>query len=129
MEAKTDVLYFYKEVKAMTRKWSKRAQTTAEYAVLIALVIGAVVAMQIYVKRGIQGRVKAVVDHVGSSAGVGNSTFCFTSNQYEPYYICSQSNSSQNMTEQQAYQANGNVARNTTANSGVNRTQTMGWGS
>jgi hypothetical protein len=113
----------------MRRKWLKRAQTTAEYEVLIALVIGAVGAMQIYVKRGIQGRVKEVVDHVGSAAAVGNSTFCFTTCQYEPYYVCSQSNSSQNMTEQQAYQANGNVFRNTEANSGVNRTQTMGWGS
>ncbi|MFA6217552.1 MAG: hypothetical protein WDL87_07910 [Candidatus Omnitrophota bacterium] len=111
----------------MTRKWRKRAQTTAEYAILIALVIGAVVAMQIYVKRGIQGRIKETVDFVGTNGTVGNSNFSFTTNQYEPYYICSTSNSNQNMVENQNYQANGNVARNTTANSRVNRTQTMGW--
>ena len=36
----------------------KKAQNTAEYAILIVLVVGAVIAMQTYVKRGWQGRVK-----------------------------------------------------------------------
>lgn len=35
---------------------SKRGQNTAEYAVLLALVIGAAVGIQTYVKRGVQGR-------------------------------------------------------------------------
>jgi hypothetical protein len=41
----------------------KQAQSTAEYAIVIALVIGAVVAMQVYVKRGLQGRMKGAVDN------------------------------------------------------------------
>ncbi len=41
---------------------NKRAQSTAEYAILIALVVGAVVAMQTYVKRGIQARQKVESD-------------------------------------------------------------------
>lgn len=36
----------------------KKAQNTAEYAILIALVVGAAIGMQTYVKRGLQGRVK-----------------------------------------------------------------------
>jgi len=37
--------------------WQKKAQSTAEYAILLALIIGAAMAMQVYVKRGLQGRV------------------------------------------------------------------------
>ena len=36
-----------------------RGQSTAEYAVVLSLVIAAVIGMQIYVKRGLQARVKA----------------------------------------------------------------------
>jgi hypothetical protein len=51
-------------------------QSTAEYAILIALVIGAAVAMQTYVKRSLQGGIKFAVDKVKK-----------TTNQYEPYYL------------------------------------------
>lgn len=34
-----------------------KAQTTNEYAILLAIVVAALIAMQLYVKRGIQGRV------------------------------------------------------------------------
>jgi Flp pilus assembly pilin Flp len=40
-------------------------QATIEYAVLIACVIGALVAMQIYLKRTIQGRVRKNADEIG----------------------------------------------------------------
>lgn len=55
-----------------------RAQTTAEYAILIGLVVAAAVAMQTYVKRSLQGGVKYAVDKAGKSGGTG---------QYEPYYL------------------------------------------
>ncbi len=41
----------------------KKGQNTAEYAILIALVIAAAVAMQTYVKRGMQGRVHDAVEY------------------------------------------------------------------
>jgi Flp pilus assembly pilin Flp len=41
---------------------NRKAQSTAEYAVLIALVVAAVVGMQTYVKRGVQARVKDASD-------------------------------------------------------------------
>jgi len=69
---------------------SKKAQSTAEYAIMIALVIGAVVAMQTYVKRGLQGRLFDAVTYLanaGSNVLVGgrqNSTL-----QYEPDYMAS----------------------------------------
>lgn len=40
----------------------RKAQSTAEYAIIIAIVVGAAVAMQVYVKRGLQGRIAASTD-------------------------------------------------------------------
>jgi len=37
-------------------KLNKKGQNTAEYAILIGLVVAVVIAMQTYVKRGVQGR-------------------------------------------------------------------------
>ena len=60
-------------------KFHKKGQNTAEYAILIALVVAAAVAMQTYVKRSWQGGVKFAVDKVKKSDGV--------TGQYEPYYL------------------------------------------
>lgn len=57
---------------------NKRAQNTAEYAILIALAVGVAIAMQTYLKRGMQGGIKFVVDKAGKQGGTG---------QYEPYYL------------------------------------------
>jgi hypothetical protein len=56
----------------------KTGQSTAEYAIVIGLVIAAAVAMQVYVKRGIQDKIKGTVDYKPDKM--------FTTNQYEPYY-------------------------------------------
>jgi hypothetical protein len=69
---------------------NRKGQNTAEYAILIALVVAVAVAMQTYVKRSMQGGVKYTVDKLKKSGGTG---------QYEPYYLESQYN-----TTQQAYQ-------------------------
>ena len=42
--------------------WNRRGQTTAEYAIVLGVVLAALVGMQIYVKRGAQARVKLGVD-------------------------------------------------------------------
>ncbi len=43
---------------------NKKGQNTAEYAILIALVIAAAIGVQTYVKRGWQGRVKDESDRI-----------------------------------------------------------------
>ena len=64
---------------------NKKAQQTAEYALLIALVVAAVIAMQTYAQRAIQARIKGASDYLASETGtLGNV------NQYEPYYLRSQ---------------------------------------
>jgi len=65
---------------------NKKGQNTAEYAILIALIIAAAVGMQTYVKRGLQGRVKEATKHTGTAQEVAGETLTFTGNQYEPYY-------------------------------------------
>ena len=55
-----------------------KGQSTAEYAILIALVIGAIVGMQVYVQRAISAGIKGKTDDM--SAAMGGTS------QYEPYY-------------------------------------------
>lgn len=75
---------------------SKKAQNTAEYAILIALVIGVFSAMQIYVRRGLQARIKggsdtlpySVLGQASTTDGVGMDILGDRNmTQYEPYYI------------------------------------------
>ncbi len=53
---------------------SARGQSTAEYAVLFAIVIGAAVAMQQYVKTRLQASVKKYTDEYATAAALGNAT-------------------------------------------------------
>jgi len=71
---------------------NKRAQNTAEYAIMIVIVIGVFSAMQLYIRRGLQARVKGGADNIpgaiiGQTTGV-NANILGTANftQYEPYY-------------------------------------------
>ena len=62
---------------------NKKAQQTAEYALLISLVVAAVIAMQTYAQRTIQGRIRdASTYFVNQTNGLGTGT-----QQYEPYYL------------------------------------------
>ena len=64
-------------------KGKKKGQNTAEYAILISLVVAAVIAMQTYVQRGLQSRMRGAVREylVGETAELGDTV------QYEPYYL------------------------------------------
>ncbi len=59
----------------------RKGQSTAEYAIVIGLVIAAAVAMQVYVKRGIMAKVKGASDYQPDAM--------FVTKQYEPYYASS----------------------------------------
>ena len=39
---------------------SKKAQSTFEYAILITVVVGAIIAMHSYMRRAVQGRLKNI---------------------------------------------------------------------
>jgi len=74
---------------------SRRGQNTAEYAILIGVIVAAAIAMQVYVRRGMQARIKEAVDYT-RNADNGTGVDIFNTTQYEPYY------SSQNMTQSQS---------------------------
>lgn len=50
----------------------RKAQSTMEYAVLIIIVIGALLSIQQYLKRGLQGRMRQAADDIGDQYSVGN---------------------------------------------------------
>jgi Flp pilus assembly pilin Flp len=56
------------------------AQSTLEYAVLIMLVTIALLATQIYIKRGIQGRLKSSADEIGDQFSPGAANISTTTN-------------------------------------------------
>jgi len=51
----------------------KRGQSTLEYAVLIVVIIGALLTIQVYIKRGVQGRLKSSADDIGDQYSDGNT--------------------------------------------------------
>ena len=61
---------------------NKKAQQTAEYALLISLVVAAIIAMQTYAQRTIQARIRDA-----SAALTAKTSDLGTTVQYEPYYL------------------------------------------
>lgn len=51
----------------------KRGQSTLEYAVLIIIIIAALLSIQMYIKRGVQGRLKASTDDIGDQFSPDNT--------------------------------------------------------
>jgi Flp pilus assembly pilin Flp len=68
----------------MFRKLNKnrKGQNTAEYALLISLVVAAIIAMQTYAQRTLQARIRDAAVYLSNvNATLGTTT------QYEPYYL------------------------------------------
>ena len=76
---------------------NKKAQNTAEYALLISLVVAAIIAMQTFAQRALQGRIRdaAAGYMVQQTNGLGATS------QYEPYYLTSNDTVSSSMSETQ----------------------------
>ncbi|MDO8489125.1 MAG: hypothetical protein Q7S42_03330 [Candidatus Omnitrophota bacterium] len=98
---------------------SKKGQSTAEYAIVIGLVIAAVVAMQVYVKRGIQGKMKDATDYRDTNDNIS------TGNQFEPQYATTEKMvSKREGTEVAETTKGGGVTRSITGNDVSSRTGT-----
>ena len=54
-------------------KRRKKGQSTLEYVILIIIILGALLSIQFYIKRGIQGRLKSAADDIGDQFSPGNS--------------------------------------------------------
>lgn len=57
---------------------SKRANSIIEYSLLMVIICAAIVAMQIYMKRGIQGGAKASSDSIGEQFSAASSDYTYT---------------------------------------------------
>jgi len=86
----------------------KKAQTIAEYAVLIGLVVTAVIAMRLYVVRALQARI-----HDASRKFATDTSELGTTTQYEPYYLESRYEVTSKEKEKEVYSAGGQVTRTT----------------
>ena len=86
---------------------SKKAQNTAEYALLIALVVAGVIAMQQYAQRALQARVRDAAGYMTTQTGtLGNSV------QYEPYYMNSSYDITRQSTESKIQEGNAYLGMN-----------------
>jgi len=56
----------------------KKGQSTLEYAILVIIIIGALLSIQVYIKRGVSGRLKSATDDIGDQFSVGNTNIVKT---------------------------------------------------
>ncbi|OGX37817.1 MAG: hypothetical protein A3C36_05860 [Omnitrophica WOR_2 bacterium RIFCSPHIGHO2_02_FULL_52_10] len=91
---------------------NKRAQNTAEYAILISLVVAGIIAMQTYAQRALQARVRDAGQYLATETAELGATV-----QYEPYYLTTNYTVVRNESESQ-------VLDNTTTRQEVDTTRT-----
>lgn len=91
----------------------KKGQNTAEYAILIGVIVAAAIAMQIYVRRGMQARIKGAVDYSMTADDTGGETI-FNESQYEPYYMESGMETTSQAESSEAMQQGGQITRDIT---------------
>ncbi len=74
-----------------------KGQHLAQYALIFSLVLVVLTAMQTYVKRGLQGRLKDATDGIvsGLRTATGDSSL---PSQYEPYYTHKSGKTTSNIT-------------------------------
>ncbi len=100
----------------MLRKNASKGQSTLEYAVLIVVIIAALIAMQVYLKRGIQGRMRESSDQIGEQFSPGYTT----SNRIKATYSNSTETTDQWATTTQIQNQFQNVTGNETVLAGTN---------
>jgi Flp pilus assembly pilin Flp len=95
---------------------NKKAQNTAEYAILISLVVAGIIAMQTYAQRALQARVRDAGKYLAAQ-----TTSLGTTVQYEPYYLETNYQVTRNETETQ-------ILNNTQTKQLTDSTRTRGSG-
>lgn len=92
-----------------------RAQSVSEYSICVVIIILAIITIQVYVKRGLQGRYADIVDFATAKAQAQR--------QYEPYYQKEDLGLTQNLVEQRnvdvAGQANRVIIRDSLTRKGT----------
>ena len=100
---------------------NRKAQNTAEYALLIALVVAGVIAMQTYAQRALQARIQSASIYLEQQTStIGTAT------QYEPYYLNSQYNVTDNSVDNKRL-GQGLVGADSQSNRSRTGYQTTSW--
>lgn len=81
----------------------RAGQATVEHGLFLGIVIGALIALQVFVTRGLNARYKSLVD--------GTTTALGSSGQYEPYYANSESTVANYSAVTTEYKPGGEVVR------------------
>ena len=95
---------------------NKKAQNTAEYAILISLVVAGIIAMQTYAQRALQARVRDAGQYLKTQTATLGATV-----QYEPYYLTTNYEVTRNEDETQ-------ILDNQTISQTTNSTRVRGSG-
>ncbi|MDI6758181.1 MAG: hypothetical protein QMD94_00675 [Candidatus Omnitrophota bacterium] len=53
---------------------NKKGQSTLEYGIIIAVVVAGLLAMQMYIKRGVQGKLRGAADNIGEQFAPEHTT-------------------------------------------------------
>jgi len=86
---------------------NKKAQNTAEYAILISLVVAGIIAMQTYAQRALQARVRDASVYMADTVAAADTSGTMASTaQYEPYYLNSTYNVAADESQTQNLDAN-----------------------
>ncbi len=93
-------------------KFNARGQSTLEYAIIIMVVVGALLAMQIYMKRGLEGKLKDSSDNIGAQYSAGNVSSSHTTTT---------STSSDEKTSDQGSFSNVDTSSNITGSENIER--------
>ena len=56
----------------------RKGQSTLEYVILVGFIIAALIAMAIYMKRGVQGKLRESTDQIGEQYEAGATTSLYT---------------------------------------------------
>ena len=100
------------------RKRKIKGQSTLEYAVLIIIIIGALLSIQVYIKRGLQARYHDGIQFLGAQTSDVDSipaTAESAKHQYEPYYLDSSYDSSRDRVSADDVEARGLTTRELTS--------------
>ncbi len=93
-------------------KFNARGQSTLEYAIIIMVVVGALLAMQIYMKRGLEGKLKDSSDNIGAQYSAGNVSSSHTTTT---------ATSSDEKTSSQGSSSNVDTSSNITGSENIER--------
>jgi len=97
---------------------NERGQSVTEYAIVFSVVAAAIIGMQLFVKRGLQGKEKDVIEYFAGATGgqtvTGTTgTIATGTKQYEPYYTAAgtMATKTANAPYTEAMTAGGKIAR------------------